>query len=76
MVTGEGEEDVVRACVNSFPRLPRPRMWIGVVVVEVVIFEEFEKGRGGGGEVLMRRLGLAPTTNDERDFCRGFVILE
>ena len=51
-MTGLGEEEVVRAWVNSFPRLPRPRMWIEVVVVEEDIFEEVEKGRDVGEGVV------------------------
>lgn len=42
----------MRAWVNSFPRLPRPRMWIEVVVVEEDIFEEVEKGRDVGEGVV------------------------
>lgn len=53
MITGEGVDEVVRECAKSFPKFPRPRIWIGVVVVEDDIMgAEVEKGRCGGATPL------------------------
>ena len=46
IVTGVGEWEVVRAWAKSFPRLPSPRMWIGVGDSGILesILDEDERG--------------------------------
>lgn len=59
MITGEGVDEVVREWAKSFPKFPRPRIWIGVVVVEDDIMgAEVEKGRFGGATPLIWRVVL------------------